>query len=56
MKMKFKNRPNPFHKIGDQIIWESRSTAVNLVVLMVRNFYSDPYVVIHIPRCDNMGR
>ena len=44
--MKFKNRPNPFHKIGDQIIWESRSTAVNLVVLMVRNFYSDPYVLV----------
>jgi len=44
--MEFKNRENPSHKIGDKIIWESRSVAVNLVVLIVRNFYSDPYVLV----------
>jgi len=32
--MKFNNRDNPVHKIGDKLVWESRSTAVNLVVLM----------------------
>lgn len=32
--MKFNNRENPVHKIGDKTFWESRSVAVNLVVLL----------------------
>lgn len=31
--MKFKNRHNPFHKVDGRIVWESRSVAVNCVVI-----------------------
>ena len=42
--MKFKNRPNPVHKIGDKTVWESRSVAVNCVV--VAGPITSPYVLI----------
>lgn len=32
--MKFNNRPNTLHKVGDKNIWESRSVAVNGVILL----------------------
>ena len=33
--MKFNNRENSVHKIGDKIFWESRSVAVNFVIIMM---------------------
>lgn len=31
----FRNRPNTPHKIGDRIVWESRSVAVSCVILAI---------------------
>lgn len=42
--MKFKNRHNPVHKIDGKEVWESRSVAVNCVVLS--KIENDLYVLI----------
>ena len=44
--MKFNNRENPVHKIGDKTIWESRSVAVNLVVVIQDTIYPENYVLV----------
>ena len=43
--MKFTNRPNKLHKIGDKQVWESRSVAVNGVVLIYLPGHQAPYVL-----------
>jgi len=44
--MKFNNRPNSSHKVGDRIIWESRSVAVNGVVILYLPDNPVPYVLV----------
>jgi 8-oxo-dGTP pyrophosphatase MutT (NUDIX family) len=44
--MKFKNRPNVAHKVGDHIVWESRSTAVNGVVIVFLPGEPVPFVLV----------
>jgi len=45
--MKFNNRPNKEHKIGDKSIWESRSVAVNAVIIVTdTDFKTEPFVLI----------
>jgi len=44
--MKFNNRPNTPHKVGDRIIWESRSVAVNGVVILYVPGKQVPYVLV----------
>ena len=44
--MKFNNRENTAHKIDGRIIWESRSPAVNIVVIMTPTLNPEPYVLV----------
>jgi len=45
--MKFNNKPNTVHKIGDKSIWESRSVAVNCVIVATSPDYTtEPFVLI----------
>jgi 8-oxo-dGTP pyrophosphatase MutT (NUDIX family) len=45
--MKFNNISNTPHKIGDKTIWESRSVAVNCVIVVTDTDYtSEPFVLI----------
>jgi len=45
--MKFNNRPNTEHKVGDQSVWESRSVAVNCVIVATSPVYTEePFVLI----------
>jgi len=45
--MKFTNRPNTEHKVGDKSVWESRSVAVNSVIVVTdANFTTEPFVLI----------
>jgi len=43
--MKFTNRPNKIHKIGDRLVWESRSVAVNGVIIIYMPVHEAPYVL-----------
>ncbi|RPH38637.1 MAG: NUDIX hydrolase, partial [Burkholderiales bacterium] len=43
--MEFKSRPNKAHHIGDRIVWESRSVAVNGVVILYLPDNPVPYVL-----------
>ncbi len=45
MKPIFKNRPNKSYKIDGKEIWESRSVAVNLIVLVWTHDLKGPYVL-----------
>jgi len=40
--MEFKNRPNTYHKIDGRVVWESRSVAVNGVILINVEDFDDP--------------
>ena len=42
--MNFKNRHNASHNVGGRIVWESRSVAVNCVVVAGRP--SNPYILL----------
>lgn len=47
--MKFNNRENKSYKINDKIVWESRSVAVNCVILAMiqsENYEYDTYVLV----------
>ena len=45
--MKFNNKPNTEHKIGDKSVWESRSVAVNCVIVVTDpDITSEPFVLI----------
>lgn len=44
--MKFNNRPNTAHKVGDRVVWESRSVAVNGVVILYVPGEKVPYVLV----------
>lgn len=45
--MKFKNTPNKSHKIGDKTIWQSRSVAVNCVIVVTDpSISNEPFVLI----------
>ena len=43
--MKFKNRPNKLHKCNDKQVWESRSVAVNGVILAINKHDEQIYVL-----------
>ena len=44
--MKFNNKPNKSYNIGTKIVWESRSIAVNCVILIKRKNKEIPEVLI----------
>lgn len=45
--MKFNNTPNKSHNVGNKILWESRSVAVNAVVVVTDlSFHPEPFVLI----------
>lgn len=49
--MEFKNRPNksyriPIDRTHDKIIWESRSVAVNCVILVWKKYDFNPYILV----------
>jgi len=45
--MKFNNKPNTPHKVGDRIIWESRSIAIDCVIVVTdSNYTTEPFVLI----------
>lgn len=44
--MEFNNRPNTAHKVGDRIVWESRSVGVNGVVILYVPGEKVPYVLV----------
>jgi 8-oxo-dGTP pyrophosphatase MutT (NUDIX family) len=45
--MKFTNRRNTEHKIGDKSVWESRSVAVNCVIVVTDpDITTEPFVLI----------
>lgn len=44
--MKFNNKPNKLHRINGRSIWESRSVAVNCVVIIKREGVEIPEVLV----------
>ena len=45
--MKFNNRPNIEHKVGYKSVWDSRSVAVNCVIIATSPVYTEePFVLI----------
>lgn len=42
--IRFHNRPNPEHRIGDKIVWESRSAAI--VAVIAAQYDDDVYVLM----------
>jgi len=45
--MKFTNRRNTEHKVGDKSVWESRSVAVNCVIVVTDpDITTEPFVLI----------
>jgi 8-oxo-dGTP pyrophosphatase MutT (NUDIX family) len=44
--MKFNNRANLVHKVNGKLVWESRSVAVNLVVIMLPIYTMKPHVLV----------